>query len=323
MQNKRVTVFGGTGFLGSYLIPKLMERGAIVRVAVRERTAGKIFPTVGNVGTLEHTVVNFAEDSSLSNAVKDSDYVINLIGILSDSTGIFSRLGLAAKTKFSDVHTSLSQKIAEACLQNHVEKMILVTSIGANKTSPSSYLSSKGLAEEEVLKKLPHATVIRPSVIFGAEDQFFNRFAAMSLFSPFLPLIASGKAKLQPVYVGDVAEAIVKILVDQKTGKDPHAGKIYELGGPSVYSFKDLMEFIQKVTLRKRRLLSIPYTVARLMGGIMQQLPHPLLTRDQAILARIDNVVSKEALTFHPLGIIPKSMESIVPGYLQRFQKHC
>lgn len=313
MQGRLITIFGGTGFLGSYLIPKLIATGACVRVAVRNMDAADSLKICGQVGLLEIVPADFKDEDSLASLVGDSDYVINLIGILAASR----------KNSFEEVHTQIPKRIAQACQKQGVKKFIHVSSIGADPDSPSQYLSSKGKAEQEIFKITPSATILRPSVLFGAEDDFFNRFANMSLFSPFLPLIAGGNIKLQPTYVGDVADAILKILADQKVDLDPHAGKIYELGGPEVYTFKKIMTYIFQETGRKRLLVSLPTPIAMLLGAILQIFPSPVLTREQVRLATIDNFVSPKALTFQDLGITPKSIPSLVPAYLSRYKKHC
>lgn len=309
MRGKLITIFGATGFLGQYLVPKLLSAGAIVRLAVRNLDQAQELKIVRQVGNLEFVSVNLSNEQSITNVIEDSDFVINLIGILFES----------GRHTFDLVHTQYSKNIATAC---HGKKLIYVTAIGADPHSNSSYLSSKGRGELEALKANPNTTIIRPSIIFGAEDKFFNKFAEMSIQSPFLPLIGGGNMKLQPVYVMDVVQAIFNVIHEHQPLNDPHAGKIYELGGPSVYTFKELMQFILNSIQKKRMLLNIPYPLALLMGSIMQYLPSPVLTRDQVRLTKYDNVVSTEALSFTDLKIPPVAIEAIVPLYLKRYTAH-
>ncbi len=312
MRGKLVTIFGGNGFVGSYLIPKLIELGALVRVAVRDIDHADNLKISGQVGMLEIVVVNLHDEKSVEGAIGDSDYVVNMIGILFESR----------RSTFEFVHAQVPKIIAHAAAKRKVGKFVQVSAIGADPKSISLYSASKGRGENAVLKAFPNATILRPSVLFGAEDNFFNMFAAMAVKSPFLPLIAGGKMKMQPAYVGDVAEAICRVLMESPEGGNPHAGKIYELGGPVTYTFRQLMELVLKLTGRNRMLMSIPYPVALVMGSIMQIFPSPVLTKDQVKLIKSDNVVSPEALTFKNLDIEPTALESVVPEYLKRFRLH-
>jgi uncharacterized protein YbjT (DUF2867 family) len=305
MRGKLITVFGGSGFLGSYLIPKLTEQGALVRVAVRNVDQALNLKVSGYVGQVEIVSVNPSDATSVAKAIGDSDYVVNLIGILFES----------GKNTFERVHVNIPKTIAIVAKKNAVQKLVHVSAIGANPHAESRYATSKGRGEAEVLKAFPDATILRPSVIFGAEDNFLNKFAAMACVSPFLPLIAGGKMKLQPVYVGDVAEAILRSF------NTDASGKIYELGGPSIYTFKELMNFILQETRREAVLLRIPYSVASLMGSIMQILPSPALTRDQVRLIKTNNIVALEALTLKDLGIEATALETIAPFYLERYRR--
>jgi uncharacterized protein YbjT (DUF2867 family) len=312
MRGKLVTIFGGTGFLGRYVVPKLIEEGALIRIAVRDIDLALPLKVAGYVGQVEVYSVNPADEKSVSKVIGDSDCVINLIGILFES----------GKNNFERVHADIPTIIAKAASKQGVKRLVHVSAIGADLHAKSRYSVTKGRGEIEVLKAFPNATIIRPSVMFGEEDKFFNKFASMARISPFLPVIGDGTMRLQPVYVDDVAEVIRKVLTDQRMDKNPHAGKTYELGGPGIYTFKELMTFVLGKIHKKRILLPIPYSLGLLMGSVMQVLPSPQLTRDQVKLIKSDNVVSKDALTFKNMGIEPASLESIVPGYLRRYQYH-
>lgn len=306
MRGKLITIFGGNGFVGRNLIPKLTETGAMVRVAVRNADEAISLKTSGYVGQVELLPVNISKSESLEKAIAGSDYVVNLIGIIHERR----------KGDFTRLHVDLPRQIATLASQHKIQRLVHVSALGADRDSASKYAASKGLGEVEAMKAYPQSTILRPSIIFGPEDMFINRFAGMAHDSPIFPLIGGGKTKLQPVYVGDVAEAIRRTLKDTIAGTNPHAGKIYELGGPAIYSMRDLVDYIL-LQIQKRRLkLPIPYPIAMIMGTILGLLPTPPLTRDQVRLLRKDNVVTEGALTFKDLHIEPVAMEAIVPSYL-------
>jgi uncharacterized protein YbjT (DUF2867 family) len=310
MRGKLVTVFGGTGFLGSYLVPKLVELGAMVRVVGRNPDSALALKMSGEVGLVQIVSVDYSKKESVKRAIGDSDYVVNLTGIIVEPKG----------TGFQKVHVDVAKAIAHACATGQVSRLVHMSAIGADPKAEARYLASKGKGEIEVLKTFPDVTILRPSIIFGAEDNFFNLFGVMAVTAPFLPLIAGGKMRMQPVYVGDVAEAICLVLKDGKN--NPYAGKTYELGGPGVYSFRELMSYVLQETRRKRMLLYIPYPIALAMGTVMQLFPSPTLTRDQVKLIKKDNVVASEALTFKDLGLEPMALEAVVPEYLSRYRFH-
>jgi uncharacterized protein YbjT (DUF2867 family) len=306
MRGKLVTIFGGTGFIGQYLLPKLTAAGAMVRLAVRDVDAALPLKTSGQVGFVEAVSCNMSDEQSVREAIGNSDYVVNLIGIIFET----------GKKTFQNTHVDIPQRIAEACKMNKVKRFVHISAIGANPDSASKYMVTKALGEQVVRKAYPDVTIIRPSVLFGAEDKFFNMFAEMSRTSPFLPIIAGGKQKMQPTYVGDVAEAIVRCL------QTAHEGKLYELGGPAVYTFREIVEYIMSCTGRSRMLLSIPKPVAMVMGSVMQLFPNPSLTTDQVKMTKVDNVVREGALGFKELDIKPTAVAAIVPLYLERYKFH-
>jgi uncharacterized protein YbjT (DUF2867 family) len=304
-----VTVFGGSGFLGRHVVRALAKSHYRIRAAVRRpELAGHLQP-LGRVGQIHAVQANVRHPASVEAAVRDADIVINLVGIL------FER----SRQRFASVHAAGAGTVARAAAQIGA-RMIHVSALGADRKSRSRYARTKAEGEEAVLAAVPGATIFRPSVVFGPEDDFFNRFAAMARISPVLPLIGGGHTKFQPVFAGDVAAAIAKAADGQTK-----PGTIYELGGPKIRTFRELMEFVLATTERRRLLVKIPFAIARLQGFFLQFMPKPLLTPDQVELLRRDNVVSPQALserrTLEGLGIDPAAFEAIVPTYLWRFRK--
>jgi uncharacterized protein YbjT (DUF2867 family) len=299
------TVFGGSGFIGRHLIKRLAKTGTIIRVATRHPSSANFLRTNGAVGQIIPIAVNVNDEASVAAAVRDADIVINLIGILYES-GV---------NTFRGTQGEAPGRIARAAKAAGAQRFVQISAIGADAGSSSEYARSKAAGEQAVLKAFPEATILRPSIVFGPEDNFFNRFAAMARIAPALPLIGGGHTKFQPVYVGDVAEAIMKAL------ENPAAqGKIYELGGPQVYSFKEIMELVLAETRRKRFLVPVPWSVAEFQGKILGKLPKPLLTLDQVELLKRDNVVAPGAATLNDLGVSPTAAEVIIPTYLDRFR---
>jgi NADH dehydrogenase len=304
-----VTVFGGSGFVGRSVVRALCKRDYRIRVAVRRpELAGHLQP-LGKVGQIHAVQANLRYPASIEAAMRDSHAAINLCGILSES---------GAQT-FDAVQAQGAGAVAKAAAAVG-GRMVHVSAIGADENSPARYGRSKAAGEKAVLEAVPSATILRPSVVFGPEDQFSNRFAALARVSPMLPLIGGGLTKLQPVYVGDVATAVADA-VDGKT----KSGAIYELGGPEVLTMREIMEIILRVTERKRMLMPLPFGLANLQALLLQFAPGPLkLTPDQVALLRGDNVVSDaakaEGLTLEGLRITPESLEAIAPQYLWRFR---
>jgi len=304
-----VTVFGGSGFLGRNVVRALAKRDYRVRVAVRRpELAGHLQP-LGRVGQIHAVQANLRYPASIAAAMRDSHVAINLVGILAAS---------GAQT-FDAVQARGAESIAKVAASVGAS-MVHVSAIGADDRSSSQYARSKAAGEKSVLAALPSATIMRPSVVFGPEDQFTNRFAALARLSPALPLIGGGETRLQPVYVGDVATAIA----DAVDGK-AKAGATYELGGPEVLTMREIMETILEITDRDRMLVSLPFGLAKLQSIFLQFAPGALkLTPDQVELLRSDNVVSQAAksagLTLEGLGITPDSMEAVAPQYLWRFR---
>lgn len=301
-----VTIFGGSGFVGRYLVQKFAEKGDHVRIAVRNPVAAQFLKSLGEVGNITPVQVSLSSSESLSTVILGSDVVINLVGILYEK----------GSQTFEALHVEGAGNIAKIASELEVPTLLHMSALGANKDSHARYASTKARGEEMVLKYFPEATVFRPSVIFGKEDAFLNRFAQMALLSPFLPLIGGGKTRFQPIYVGDVAECFLNASLLKEA-----RGNIYELGGPSIYSFKDLMAYLLQTIHRKRILLSLPFSLAKAMGTIAQFLPTPPLTPDQVELLKADSVVSPQALNIEDLGVQPKALEVVAPLYLARYRR--
>jgi uncharacterized protein YbjT (DUF2867 family) len=304
-----VTVFGGSGFLGRHLVRALAREGYRVRPAVRRPDLAGHLQPLGRVGQIHAVQANVRYPASVEAAVRGADVVINLVAIL------FER----GKQRFEAVQAEGAHAVAQAAAAEGA-RLIHVSALGAAPDSPSLYGRTKAAGEAAVLGTVPDATIFRPSIMFGPEDDFFNRFAAMARMSPALPLIGGGETKFQPVFVGDVAQAITRAVGGRAKG-----GTIYELGGPEVKSFRALMEYILAITERRRLLLPLPFGLAKLQATFLQLLPTPLLTPDQVESLRVDNIVSQAALaegrTLEALGINPSALEAIVPSYLWRFRK--
>jgi uncharacterized protein YbjT (DUF2867 family) len=304
-----VTVFGGSGFLGRSVVRALAKREYRIRVAVRRpELAGHLQP-LGRVGQIHAVQANLRYPSSVEAAMRDSHVAINLVGILAES---------GAQT-FEAVQASGAGAVAKAAAAEGAQ-MVHVSAVGADENSPSRYAQAKAAGEKAVFSAIPSAIIMRPSIVFGPEDQFTNRFAALARISPALPLIGGGLTKLQPVYVGDIATAVA----DAVDGK-AKPGAIYELGGPEVLTMREIMEIILSITERKRMLVSLPFGLAKLQSMLLQFAPGAIkLTPDQVELLRADNVVSDAAkaagLTLEGLGITPDSLEAIAPQYLWRFR---
>ena len=304
MEARQITIFGGSGFLGRYVVRALAKKGWRIKVATRRPNRAFFLRPMGQVGQIGFIKCDVADAGQIAHAMAGSQAVVNLTGIL------FQR-----GQTFDAVHVKGPEAIAREAARLGLRAMVHVSAIGADSESDSRYAESKAEGEKRVREAFPAATIMRPSLLFGPEDQFFNRFAEMARFLPALPLIGGGRTLFQPVFVSDVAAAIVTAL------DDPHAqAKTYELGGPTVYSFKQLMEIMLGVIDRKRLLVPLPFWLAFLKSIFLQLMPKPLLTPDQVRLLRHDNVVSPTAHTLKDLGITPTTVEAEVPSYLWRYR---
>jgi NADH dehydrogenase len=303
--NKIITMFGGAGFLGRTLIKNLLHNNFQVQVVSRNCHNLQGLEEFVNLGLLKFILGDIRDPKKIEDMIGNSYAVTNLIGILFEKTS----------GEFFKIHGEIAKNIAQAASNLNVEKLIHISALGIDKAITSRYAKSKLTGETEVLRSFHNATIIRPSIIFGIEDNFFNQFARMAKYSLFLPLIGGGITKFQPVFVDDVAQAIVKILNCEQYG-----GKIFELTGPQIYNFKEIMEFILKTINKKRLLLPIPFKFASIIGKIKELLPKPLLTSDQVELLKYNNINSKNYLGFEDLGILPKNIEDIVPLYLNKYK---
>ena len=309
--SKLVTVFGGSGFVGRHVVRALVRRGYRVRVAVRRPDLANFLQPIGAVGQIHAVQANLRYPDSIARAIDGADAVVNLVGILYET----------GKQKFAFVQSEGSRLVAEAAKKAGIGTFVQLSAIGADLESPSLYARTKAGGEAAVLRALPDAAILRASIIFGPEDGFFNRFAELARFSPVLPLIGGGETRFQPVFVGDVAEAVARA-VDGVA----KPGTTYELGGPEVKTFAELMRLMLDEIGRKRILAPLPFWLAKLKAHFLQIWPKPLLTVDQVELLKSDNVVSEAAIadgrTLDGLGIKPTTLSAVLPSYLVRYRVH-
>ena len=312
-----VTVFGGSGFLGRHVVRALAKRGYRVRVAVRRPDLAGFLQPLGSVGQIHAVQANVRYPASIEAAAREADVVVNLVGIL------FER----GRQRFDAVQAYGAESVALAATAFGA-RLVHVSAIGADEHATSHYARSKAMGEKLVRAAVPTAVVLRPSVLFGQEDDFFNKFAAIARLSPALPLVGGGHTLFQPVFAGDVATAVVAAIEDRaQDGKFEGTtdGKIYELGGPEVKSFRELMQFVLTTIERRRLLVPIPFALAKVQAAVLQLMPKPLLTPDQVELLHNDSVVSDEAKregrTLAELGVDPIAMTAVVPSYLARYRK--
>lgn len=305
MATQRVaTVFGGSGFIGKYVVQRLMARGYVVRIANRDRGTTKQPMADNQEAQIVPIYASLLNDRSVTRAVHGADVVVNLIGILSERRpGDFTR-----------VHAEGAGRIARAAGAAGVRRMVHMSALGADPASPSLYARSKAAGEQSVRAAFPGAVVLRPSVVFGAEDKFFNRFGAMAKALPIMPVI-SGGTRFQPVYVGNVADAMIA-----GVERDDIAGRIFELGGPDIRTFRELLSWLLTETRRRRPMVEMPPQLARLQAWIGEMVPGKPFTRDQLLLLARDNVVSPGSLGLAELGIVPTPIELVVPDYLRRYR---
>lgn len=309
--SKLVTIYGGSGFIGRYIARRMAKAGWRVRVAVRRPNEALFTTTSGVVGQVEPVLANVRDDASVAAAMESADAVINCVGVLTER----------GKNGFDPVQHEGAERIARLAAKAGIETLVHISAIGADKESDSAYLASKGLGEEGVLTHFPSAVILRPSVVFGTEDEFFNRFASMATLCPVLPIVGAD-TKFQPVFVDDVAAAAERAALGQaKPG-------VYELGGPDVASFRDLMKTMLGVIQRRRLVLNVPKFIARIMAGVFGVLQavtgglfhNSILTSDQIKALAQDNVVGPDAAGFDALGIKPTAMEAVLPSYLWSYR---
>ena len=311
-----VTVFGGTGFVGAQVVRALARSGARVRVAVRNPGRGYRLRMLGDVGQIQIVEANLRNEASIARALEGAEACVNLTGVLYSS----------ARQTFHAVHVEGAAAVARAARARKISRYVHMSALGADPASSSEYARTKAQGEQAVRDLLPGAVIIRPSIVFGAEDDFFNRFGSLATFSPVLPLIGGGETRFQPIYVADVAAAIARAIADPDC-----AGQTYELGGPGIHSFRSLMEMVCAVTYRRRALVTVPWAAAGLIGAVgdlqawvkggIGLVPAPVLTRDQVELLKTDNVVSEGAAGLAALGVSATALEPILPTSMYRYRK--
>ena len=314
-KSPNVTIFGGTGFLGRYIVNRLSKLGYIINIVTRTPNEAIYLKTSGNVGQVKLTEGSFSNLNNFTSLFKTSDIIINCVGILNEE----------GDQTFKKLHSDIPEKLAILAKKSGVKKFIHISSIGANPNSDSKYSKSKGIAEVKILKAFPEAIIFRPSIVFGSEDQFFNLFSQISCISPILPIVG-GKTKFQPVYVDDIAKMVVGVLQIEAPNTKKN-NRIYELGGPEIISFRSLMVKMLSVIYRKKLIINLPFWLAKAMCPLIlilnkltfKKIPL-LITEDSVKQLKYDNIVSEENMSFEDLDIKPKSLDLILPSYLKRYR---
>lgn len=303
MAFKHVTVFGGSGFLGRQIVKSLLVEGVNITVAVRHPERASFLKRMGREGQIELVRANVWEESTVARAVKKSTWVINTIGHYVEKSG----------ATFDAIHGQGAHNVARQAGNASVERLVHISGVGADPDSDSAYVRARGIGEDLVKGAFQGVTVLRPSVLFGPDDSFFNTLAGLARQAPALPLFGMGRTKLQPVFVGNVAEACVRVLADPST-----QGRVYELGGPRIYTYKALMKLVLDQVGKRRALFPVPFFVWDTLAALLSVLANPPLTRDQVKLMKSDNVVGEAALTLEDLGIDPTPVEEVLPTYIHR-----
>lgn len=305
-----VTVFGGSGFVGSQIVRALAKRGARVRVAVRNPGRGYKLRMLGDVGQIEVAQANIRDQASVDRALEGAEACVNAVGVLFES----------GRQRFDELHAQGAGLLARSAVAAGATHFVQISAIGADANSAAAYARSKAAGEAAVRDAAPEATILRPSVVFGADDQFFNRFAAMAGLSPALPLIGGGRTRFQPVFVGDVGLAVARALDDAAA-----PGRTYELGGPGIYTFKTLMEMMLAEIGKSRVLAPVPFPIAGLLGKVGDLVAPtgfpPPITSDQVAMLKVDNVVAPGALGLSDLGVTAQALETIIGSYLYRYRR--
>ena len=303
---KVACIFGASGFIGRHLIRRLTKKDFRIIVATRSPYLHGYLKPLGNPGQIDLEKVNLFDEERLRILVKSSDVVINLVGILHETK----------KQKFEDIHAKFPDLLSKLCSELNIKKLVHISALGINETVSSQYMQSKLKGEKNIINNFNRSVILRPSVIFGPEDKFFNRFASIAEFLPILPLIGGGLTYFQPIYVGDIAKSIMAVLEKEEINNN-----IFELGGPQIITYKELMKILLKEINKKRFLVPIPFPFAKFQAKILQLLPKPLLTVDQVEMLKYDNIVTNKYPTLKDLKINPKTIESVLPNYIWRFRK--
>ena len=305
MKQKIATIFGASGFIGRNLVRRLTEKGFRIVVATRSPYLHGYLKPLGDPGEIDLEKVNLFDEERLKILIKNSKVVINLVGILYETR----------KQKFNQIHSQFPHLLSNLCNELGTKNLIHVSALGVRERHASQYMQSKLQGEKNIQDNFKPSVILRPSVVFGPEDKFFNTFASIAQFSPVLPLIGGGKTKFVPIYVGDVAKAVVKTL--DLNNSEP---EIYELGGPKNYSFKELMEILLIEIKKKRFLIPIPFGMAKFQSYFLQMMSNPLLTPDQVEMLKHNNIVSGDYPTLKDLGVSGTPIHSILPKYIYRFR---
>ncbi|TAL28221.1 MAG: complex I NDUFA9 subunit family protein, partial [Alphaproteobacteria bacterium] len=305
---KTITIFGGTGFLGRHIVWALAKTGATIRVATRSPQHAYFLRPAGTVGQIVPVFCNIRDDASVAAVLKGATHAVNLVGILNQS----------GRDTFYRLHVEAAERIAKAARANDVRLLVHVSALGASLDAPSKYSQSKAQGENKVIHAFPRSVILRPSIIFGPEDSFFNKFAAMARISPCLPLIGGGLTKFQPVYVGDIAKAVRNILEDP--AEEKFHGQIYEFGGPKTYTFRELMETLKNCTHQDVFLAPVPVPLAKAIGAVGGLLPGKPLTVDNVRSLSRDNVIQPGTPGLRNLGVEPTGLEAILPTYLSHYR---
>ncbi|MDE1151764.1 MAG: complex I NDUFA9 subunit family protein [Micavibrio sp.] len=307
LKTQVITVFGGTGFLGRHIIWQLAKTGATIRVATRNPHRAYFLRPAGTVGQIVPVGCNIHDDKSVATVMQGADFAINLVGILNEK----------GRSTFKRVHVEAAARIAQQAKFANVKLLVHVSALGTGADAPSAYARSKAAGEDAVIHAFSRSVVLRPSVVFGPEDDFFNKFASIARKSPALPLIGGGKTKFQPVYVGDIAKAVEHIIADPDTAK--YDGHIFELAGPETYSFRQLMQTLTSFTRQDVALVNLPVPLAKLVGLFAGFLPKPPLTVDQVRSLGRDSVAGAGSAGLAALSVEPTALESILPSYLSQY----
>lgn len=303
--DKVATVFGGSGFIGRYVVQRLAACGYRVRVATRDPEGAMFLRPLGRIGQIVPLYVPLDNEADIIRAVENAEVVVNLVGILTERR----------RGDFMRIHAEATGRVARLAAESGVSRMVQISAIGADPNSRSLYGRSKAAGEQAVLQAFPQAAILRPSIVFGQEDHFFNRFAAMAMISPVMPVI-EGRTRFQPVYVGDVADAVMSALELASA-----RGEIFELGGPEILSFREVLVYVLRETHRHHRtLLTVPRWIAGMQAALLQHLPGKLLTRDQLYLLRQDNIAAEGMPGLAELGVTPTPIRLVVPEYLARYR---
>ena len=303
---KVACIFGASGFIGRHLIRRLTKKDFRIVAATRSPYLHGYLKPLGNPGQIDLEKVNLFDEERLRILVKSSDVVINLVGILYETK----------KQKFEDIHAKFPDLLSKLCSELNIKKLVHISALGIKETVSSQYMQSKLKGEKNIINNFNRSVILRPSVIFGPEDKFFNRFASIAEFLPILPLIGGGLTYFQPIYVGDIAKSIMAVLEKEEINNN-----IYELGGTNAFTFKELMEILLKQIKKKRFILPIPIPFAKVLGRILQVMPKPLFTADNVELMQFDAIVSNKYSTLKDLKISPKAISEVLPSYMWRFRK--